>query len=229
MTRRPVPLIAVLLVLAAGCAPAGGAGAGSPAAPASGSPAAPASGSSTPGPAANASTSVPAASSESSGYRVIYPWGVPSTLVPVSHSVRVPPLRFLTEMRFGDHPGEDPPYTRVTFAFRDGLPTYRFGYVRAVEGEATGDPVAVPGNAVLRVTFLDATTTDGDGHATDRPREGQGYPTVRGYGFAGDFEGHVTFGLGIQVAPGSDQALPIRVSESVRPDGTHVVSVDVRR
>jgi hypothetical protein len=226
MTRRLVPLFALLLVLAAGCAPAGGAASGSPAAPASGSSApAPASGSSAPAPAATP----PAASSVSSAYRVTYPWGVPSALVTVSHRVQVPPLRFLTEVRFGDHPGEDPPYTRVTFAFRDGLPTYRFGYVRAVVGEATGDPVAVPGNAVLRVSFFDATTTDDGGHSTDRPREDQGYPTLHGYGFAGDFEGHVTFGVGIQVAPGSDQALPIRVGESVRPDGTHVVSVDVRR
>jgi hypothetical protein len=225
MTRTPVPLIALLLVLVAGCAPAGGADAGTPASESS----VPASGPAAPPASAPSVVSAAAPASASSGYHVTYPWGIPSTLVTVTHPVKVPPLRFLTEVRFGDHPGESPAYTRVTFAFAGGLPTYTFGYVRAVEGEATGNPVALPGNAFLRVTFFDARTTDDSGHATDRPREQQGYPTLRGYGFAGDFEGHVTFGLGIQVAPGSDQALPIRVGESVRPDGTHVVSVDVRR
>ena len=48
-----------------------------------------------------------------------------------------------------------------------------------------------------------------------------GYPTLKGYAFGGDFEGYVTFGLGLQTAAGSDQTLPIRVGELVRPDGSY--------
>jgi hypothetical protein len=160
-------------------------------------------------------------------YRVVSDWS--TRPVTVSHPLVAPPLRFLTEVRFGDHPGDDPAYSRVTFAFEEGLPSYEVRYVASLEQEGSGDPVPVPGNAVLRIVFRDATGYDDAGRETDRPGGTVGYPTLRGYGFGGDFEGHMTFGLGIQVAAGSDQTLPVRVGESVRPDGLHVLAVDVRR
>ena len=65
-----------------------------------------------------------------------------------------------------------------------------------------------------------------------KPSTNIGFANLRSWGFAGDFEGHVTFGLGIQVAPGSDQALPIRAGELKRPDGSggffYVVHFDVQ-
>jgi hypothetical protein len=228
MKRTPLPLIALLVAgLLAGCSP----GTPAPSGPsAQDSPSndvrGPTSAAVSPRTTFDGET---AAGAPASGYRVTYPWNVPSTLVTVPHPVPVPPLRYLAQVRFGDHPGEDPAYTRVTFAFVGGLPTYRFSYVPAVPHVARAEPITLPGNAFLQITFLDARTTDDRGHTTERPSDRLGYPTVPGYGFGGDFEGHVIFGLGIQVAPGSDQALPVRVSESVRPDGTHVVSVDVRR
>jgi hypothetical protein len=52
------------------------------------------------------------------------------------------------------------------------------------------------------------------------------------YASAGDFEGYVTYGLGIQVAPGSDQVREIRAGQQTRPDGAgdvlYVVAFDVR-
>ncbi|MBM0238993.1 hypothetical protein JNW88_21020, partial [Micromonospora sp. ATA32] len=38
--------------------------------------------------------------------------------------------------------------------------------------------------------------------------------------------GRLAFGLGLRTA---GTALPVRLGESTRPDGLHVVSVDVRR
>lgn len=149
--------------------------------------------------------------------------------VAVSHPLTAPPLRYLEQVRFGDHPGEDPAYSRVTFAFDGGFPSYDIRYVPAVEQDGSGDKLELPGNAFVRIVFRDARAHDDAGKAAPRPPETVGYPTLRGYRFGGDFEGHVTFGLGLQVAANSDQVLPIRVGELVRADGSYVVAVDVRR
>ena len=224
MTHRSAPLLALVLLLG-GCTVAGtDATPPTASSPATATP--PATATSAAGtptePSGPLGEPPPAAS-----YRVVSDWS--TRPVTVSHPLVAPPLRFLTEVRFGDHPGEDPAYSRVTFAFEEGLPSYEVRYVASLEQDGSGDPVPVPGNAVLRIVFRDATGHDDAGRETDRPGGTVGYPTLRGYGFGGDFEGHLTFGLGLQVAAGSDQTLPVRVGEAVRPDGLHVVAVDVRR
>lgn len=168
--------------------------------------------------------------------RVTYGWAVPSREVRISHQVRLPvapppapPLPLLVEVRVGDHPAEN--YTRITFAFRGGPPSYTLAYVPRVLADGTGDPVPLPGNAFLLIRFDPAQAHDERGRSllTGSPEPRLGYPTLRGYALAGDFEGHLSHGLGIQVAAGSDQAPPIRALELTRPDGTRVVAVDVRR
>jgi hypothetical protein len=227
MTRAPVPLI-VLLLLAGGCSTA------PPSTPAPTPP--PAAGETAPAPTpAGENTAAPdraggttsAPPSGGSPYRVTSAWS--TRPVAVSHPLTAPPLRFLAEVRFGDHPGDDPAYSRATFAFEGGFPSYDVRYVPAIEAEGSGEPVALPGNAFLRIIFRDATGHDDAGRQTRRPAGTVGYPTLKGFAPGGDFEGQVMYGLGLQVAPGSDQTLPVRVGELVRPDGLHVVAVDVRR
>jgi hypothetical protein len=173
-------------------------------------------------------------------YRVTYDWGVPSTQASVSNPLSVPlpgpiPLPYLVAIYVGDHPDSEPAYERMSFYFRNGFPSYNLQYVASVLSEGAGEPVAVPGNAVLRVGFIDAQAHDADGASTitAEPLASIGFDTLKGYGFAGDFEGHLTYALGIQVAPGSDQALPIRAGELARDDGSggtfYVVHVDVRK
>lgn len=165
--------------------------------------------------------------------RVTYGWGVPSVPVLIRHTVPAmsppaPSLPYLTKVEVGDHPAER--YSRITFAFRGATPSYEIAYVPRVEAEGTGDPVALPGNAFLKIRFEQAQAHDGEGHSTivtAAPKQ-IGYPSLLGYGFGGDFEGYLTYGLGLRVAPGSDQALPIRVLELTRSDGSRVVAVDVR-
>lgn len=181
----------------------------------------------------------PASASPDGGtspYRVTFGWAVPSRPVEVRHDVAVPiapapapPLPLLVEVRAGDHPDEG--YSRVTFAFRGATPSYEFGYVPRVEADGSGNPLPLAGNAFIRIRFTPAQAHDEQGRATvaTAPRTLLTLPTLRSYGFGGDFEGYVTFGLGIQVAAGSDQVLPVRVGELVRADGSHVVAVDVRR
>ena len=172
-------------------------------------------------------------------YEVTYDWAVPSTQVSVSNPLSLPrpgpiPLPYLVGIYVGDHPGEDPAYQRMSFYFRGGFPSYNLQYVPNVLREGSGEPVTVPGNAVLRLGFIDAQAHDADGAPTitAQPPASIGFDTLKGYGFAGDFEGHVTYALGIQVAPGSDQVLPVRVGELKKDDGSggsfYVVHVDVQ-
>lgn len=168
-----------------------------------------------------------------------YRFGVPSTEVRVNHPLSAPlpgpiGLPYLVGIYTGNHPSADPPYQRISFYFRGGYPSYRFQYAPAVYSEGKGTPISLPGNAYLRITFTEAQAHDQHGASTIREAAPTtiGYANLRGYGFGGDFEGYVTYGLGIQVAPGSDQALPIRVGELKKSDGSggylYVVHFDVQ-
>ncbi|MEV0717656.1 hypothetical protein [Asanoa sp. NPDC050611] len=232
MKRSFLPLLALLAALGVGACErvATSGSSATPRAPATTTPAspdpAPPAGSEQPPPAQ------PAAATPARPYRVTYGWAVPSRPARVPHRVVLrdppaPPLPFLVRVQVGDHPAEN--YTRITFAFDSAWPPYEIAYQRDLTQDGSGDPVRLPGNSVLRITFTSAQGHDEQGRQTERPGTNLGYPTLRGYGFAGDFEGHVTYGLGIQAKPNSDQALPIRVGELVRADGTYVVAVDVRR
>jgi hypothetical protein len=172
-------------------------------------------------------------------YRVSYDWAVPSTQASVSNPLSLPlpgsiPLPYLVGIYVGDHPDDNPAYQRMSFYFRGGFPSYNLQYVASVVSEGAGEPVNVLGNAVLRVGFIDAQAHDANGSSTitAQPSNSIGFDTLTGYGFAGDFEGHLTYALGIQVAPGSDQALPIRAGELTKDDGSggtlYVVHVDVQ-
>ncbi|MEW2329939.1 hypothetical protein AB0880_19245 [Micromonospora chersina] len=229
MTPQRVPLLAGLVVLlAAGCTTAtdhDGAAATTATAPTPGATAA-----TTPATSPAAPTS--GAPVEGS-WRVTYGWAVPTTPARVNHQVRVPvtpapgePLPVLVEVRAGDHAAEG--FSRITFAFRGPTPSYQVGYVPQVSTEGRGAPVELPGTAWLSVRFDPAQAHDARGAGTaDVPPSRIGYPTLRGWAAAGDFEGHLSFGLGLQ--PPAGGTLPVRLGESTRPDGTHVVAVDVRR
>jgi hypothetical protein len=240
MTRQRVPILALVVVLlASGCTTADRGGPATSGTTAPAPPDGPATSPTTPAtmPVDPVTQAAPTSAGQTaSDYRVTYGWAVPSRPVQITHQVRVPvvpppgpPLPLLVEVRAGDHPAEG--YTRITFAFRGGPPSYQLAYLPAVLAEGTGDPVPLPGNAFLRIQFNPAQAHDEQGRpsVTGSAQPSLGYPTLRGYGFAGDFEGYLTYGLGIQVAPGSDQTLPIRALELTRPDGTGVVAVDVRR
>jgi hypothetical protein len=239
MNGRRISFLAVLIVgaFAAGCAesdpvesdrPTAG-GASTPTTAATSPPAA----ADQPAPPA----SEPAA--EAVEYRVTYEWGAPSGQVTVPHSAVIldpsgPSLPYLVAVYVGDHPEEDPPYQRIAFYFREAFPEYNLQYVREVVQEGSGEPIELEGNAFLRVGFVNAQAHDNDGASTveTAPNETIGFFNLKSYGSAGDFEGHLTFGLGLQVAPDSDQVLLIRAGELKRPDGSgdfyYVVHVDVQ-
>ncbi|MFY1637895.1 AMIN-like domain-containing (lipo)protein [Solwaraspora sp. WMMB335] len=220
MTRLRVPLICCLAVLlvVAGCVSS------TPSQPNPGSPA----------PARTTGTpALPAI--VDAGYRLRYGWAVPVGAVSIEHEVRPPaapppqpPLPYLVEISTADHPEADPAFSRISFGFRSGFPGYRVSYVPQVVFAGSGEPLDLPGNCFLQVRFVRAQAHDEYGRVSVQrsPDPDLGYLYLRGYGFAGDFEGQVTYGLGVQTAAGPDQVLPLRIGESTR-DGLHLIVVDL--
>ncbi|MGH8773863.1 MAG: AMIN-like domain-containing (lipo)protein [Jiangellaceae bacterium] len=162
-----------------------------------------------------------------------YDWATPSDEVTVAHPAEIP-LPYLVAIYVGDHPEGSPPYQRISFYFRDAFPEYNLQYVRSVLEEGSGAPISLQGNGFLRVGFVNAQAHDDAGASTveTAPDTTIGFTNLKSYGFAGDFEGHLTYGLGIQVAPNSDQVLQVRAGELTRSDGSdglyYVVYVDVQ-
>jgi hypothetical protein len=232
MTPQRVPLLASLVVLlAAACTTTDHDGA-TPApstATAPSATAAPTPAPTTPAPSVRPTTAAPPAASD---WRVTYGWAVPTTPARINHTVRVPitpapgePLPLLVDIRVGDHPSEG--YTRVTFAFRGPTPGYQVALVNRVDSDGSGDPIDLPGDAYLSVRFDPAQGHVNSGRLSyTAPARAVDLPTLRGWAPAGDFEGRLGFGLGLHT---TGAPLPVRLAESTRADGAHVVSVDVRR
>lgn len=231
MRRRLIPVI-LLLALPAGC------DGGSPDVPAPSTAAGSTSASGTPASTATATPSTgPDSAPASPSTRTAYDWGVPSEPARISHRDRPPPppppapqLPYLVRIEATDHPDAEPGYSRISFTFRGGFPSYHLEYVPAVRVEGSGEAIPLPGNAFLRVRFIQAQAHDARGvwTVTATPRPELDFRTLRGYGFAGDFEGYLCYGLGIQVPADSDHAIPVRAIEATHSDGRYVISVDVR-
>jgi hypothetical protein len=106
----------------------------------------------------------------------------------------------LVAVRAGRHAGFD----RVVFELDGTLPGYRVQYVPKVVQDGSGFPVALAGKAFVQVV-LTPTNAHLDSGAPSWPgpkRFSPGFPAVRQVAFAGDFEGYVTFGLGISQPSG---------------------------
>ena len=110
-------------------------------------------------------------------------------------------------------------YDRVLFTFKGAVPGYQVRYVPEVTDQA-GRPLALRGRAFLAVTFEPARAHDPGGAATVSTAVlTPASPVLRQVRFAGDFEGRVSFGLGLAERDG------FRVSELRDPPR---VAVDVR-
>src|SRR5215472_12042051 len=104
---------------------------------------------------------------------------------------------YLTAVRIGRQPTTD----RVVFEFAGNAPSsYAVTRVSQVVTDGSGKPVAIPGQSFLRVTFRGATAVcPSTGHATYpgpaslAPR----LPQVQALAAAGDFEGYLSWGIGL--------------------------------
>jgi hypothetical protein len=233
-------LVVALVLLAAGCAQAPGpngtptttgtGAVGDGATVPTGSPVQPTNGPT----AAKATTAAPVT------WKVTYHWNVPSGPVTVPHPLKPPittplgtPLPYLEGVYVGDHPSERPGYSRVSFYFRGAFPEYTVRYAREVVTDGEGRKLPLAGNAALEIRFWQAQAHDNAGRTTikAKPPTTIGYRNLKDYGFAGDYEGYVTYGFGLQVAPNSDQVLALRLGELTKSDsvGTiYVVALDIQ-
>lgn len=109
----------------------------------------------------------------------------------------IPPGALLVDVRTGLHQGFD----RIVFEFRGGIPDYRVEYVSPlILADGSGRPVEIEGAAFLRARFTGAAAHDPEtGQPTyTRPDEiAVGQPSLREAEQTGDFEGVLTWVLGL--------------------------------
>lgn len=172
--------------------------------------------------------------------RVAYPWHWPNgQLWPgkVQHSYRVPPVPELIAIRVGHHPaaGGERAYNRMSFTFTHAFPGYEFQFVSQLVADGSGKPVTLAGNdAPLRVIFRNAQahTASGAPSVVTRPPAHLGLSRMVSWAQAGDFEGVVTIGIGIdRPILHSNPQFPVRAYEveKVTAQGQHlyVVAIDI--
>jgi hypothetical protein len=103
-------------------------------------------------------------------------------------------LATIVALRAAHHPGFD----RVVLEV-DGPrpPTASVRYVRRLIQDGSGRVLAVPGEATLRIVLPNTRAHDDRGRTTVRLTRTFGLPLVRATRAAGDFEGVVTLGVGL--------------------------------
>ena len=115
-----------------------------------------------------------------------------------------------------------PTYDRVVFTFAGPPPRVRARYVGRLVEDGSGRVVRIPGRAFLELVFEPARAHDDrTGRPGCAPRaQSPTMPMLRHVRLVGDFEGQVTYGLGLSART------PYRV---MRAPSRRAVIVDVRR
>jgi hypothetical protein len=93
--------------------------------------------------------------------------------------------------------GHHATFDRVVFRFSSRAPGYDVRYVRRVVEDASGQPVRLSGNAFLAVTMHSVASAQAGKPAAPQGRQRPRFPQLREIVGSGDFEGHVSFGLGL--------------------------------
>jgi hypothetical protein len=99
----------------------------------------------------------------------------------------------LEHVRVGRHATFD----RVVFEFRAGAPAWSARYVPQVVHDGSGLPVRLPGTAFLHVVFRNARIDRGSTGAAPITRTPR-FRSLLQLKESGDFEGVVSFGLGLR-------------------------------
>jgi hypothetical protein len=103
----------------------------------------------------------------------------------------------LVAIRAAHHPETTPKYDRVVFEFDGPIPLFEIEYVEQLLGDGSGLPVPIAGRSILQVVFRDAQAHNDSGQVTAPVRLTPKLPIVREVINAGDFEGVVTYGIGV--------------------------------
>ena len=103
----------------------------------------------------------------------------------------------LVAIRAAHHAEAMPIYDRVVFEFSGPLPLLRIEYVKKLVGDGSGLPVPIAGRAILLVQFTPAQAHSDSGQATAPQHTTPKLPLVKAIVSAGDFEGVVSYGIGL--------------------------------
>lgn len=138
-----------------------------------------------------AATAAPAAATTSAATAAADGCAGAASLSTVSSQYTPTPFNSATivrSIRAAHHVGCD----RIVFDFTGPVPAYSVGYVRSVVQDASGRPVPLSGSAFLRVVIH--PTNNGDAL---QPNIRWDFPVLRQLRGAGDFEGVVSYGVGL--------------------------------
>ena len=237
-----VGMLALLLALTACSPPAPPSGGTSPPAATS------TTSSSTPAtsmPAPSASATVPADTDATappqSGDKVIssrithdWAWPGPGRPFTVTHDdPPTPGSKSLVAIGAGQHPSESPAYDQLSFRFEGTFPSYTIAFVPELIQDASGFRLPMPGTgAILQVVFQGTGAHTSDGAASTiktQPPEYLGYTALTSYVPAGDYEGFLSYGIGVGQPRETVPETKVRVYEVEKIEqGQHVYVVAVQ-
>ncbi len=119
-----------------------------------------------------------------------------SAPVSVSRPVTGPAVPVVTAVRAAAHP--ECGYDRLVLDVTGPVPSYDVRYVTQVIADPSGKPITLSGHRYLLMTLHPAQAHTDSGAATIlRPEQTLGYPVLKSYAVAGDFEGVFTVALGL--------------------------------
>jgi hypothetical protein len=98
--------------------------------------------------------------------------------------------------------GHHPTYDRVVFLFSSRAPGYSVRYVSQATADGSGNPVALRGHAFLRVRMHSVASAQAGKPAAPQGRQVPLYPELRALVGTGDFEGYVSYTLGLKARSG---------------------------
>jgi hypothetical protein len=199
----------------------------------------------------SASTTLPPDADETKapqdGDRVIsstitHDWAWPGAKSPfkTTHSNPVPlapppaePLPTLDTIGAGQHPSDTPPYDQLSFRFNGAFPSYDISFVPELIADGSGLPVPMPGTgAILKVVFHGAQAHSADGKGStikSSPAPSIGYRALTRYAPAGDFEGVLSYGIGVGRPGTAVQQTKVRVYEVEKIEqGRHLYVVAIQ-
>jgi hypothetical protein len=192
-----------------------------------------------PGPPASGTPS-PAWSAQVLSSRLAYRWHWPNDVTApgrVTHTVAVPPVPELVQISAGDHPAAagERAFNRMSFSFLTAFPSYRFEFASQLVSDPGGKVIPLGGQGVLEIVFTQAQAHTADGTRSSvisQPAPRIGYQRMTGYAQGGDFEGVLTYGIGITwPVPHSNPQFAVRAYEveTVAPGGQHryAVAIDI--
>jgi hypothetical protein len=181
----------------------------------------------------------PSASSQVLSFRLAYPWHWPNDAAKpghVTHASAVPPVPELVQIKVGRHPAAsgDRAYNRISFTFTDAFPSYKIEFAGNLVSDGSGKVIPLGGQGVLKIAFTGAQAHTADGTKSSvisQPSPVIGFQRMTDYAQAGDFEGVLSYGIGISWPTAhSNPQFPVRAYEQETVIGGHhryTVAIDI--